>query len=259
MILTDVSDIRVPFSRIISLVPSQTELLFDLGLDPEVLGITRFCVHPSHWYTGKPRVGGTKSLNTEKIHDLKPDLIIANREENMKDQIEELAQHYSVWVTDVATIDDANKMILDLGILTGKSGQSKRLVDEISDVFDNWQKSRMPAKKPSIAYLIWRDPYMTVGGDTFIHHMLELAGYENVFSKKLRYPECSLNDLQQSGCDIIMLSSEPYHFTEKHIRELSDLLPDKKIILVDGEIFSWYGSRMRVAPSYFQELLAMIG
>src|SRR5688572_4268086 len=164
---------RTP-ARIISIVPSQTELLFDLGLDNEVIGITKFCVHPASWFKTKTRVGGTKQLKMEIIHQLKPDLIFANKEENVKEQVEELEKYYPVWISDVKTLQDARSTIQELGKITGKEIKANILINKIDDAFSRLEISK---HKPKTAYLIWRNPYMTIGGDTFIHAMLEAAGF----------------------------------------------------------------------------------
>jgi ABC-type Fe3+-hydroxamate transport system substrate-binding protein len=255
MILQQTTDLHYLPKRIVSLVPSQTELLFDLGLDAETIGITNFCVHPQSWFKTKERVGGTKKVNIDKVHRLKPDLIIANKEENVKEQIEELAKDYPVWLTDVNNLTDALQMIADIGILTGKSKTATPLVNSISKGFKAMPKIEKPVKT---AYLIWRKPYMTVGGDTFINDMLLQCGFENIFADKKRYPQINIEDLPIANCQLLLLSSEPYPFKQKHIDELSSQLPGTKIILADGEFFSWYGSRMLKAADYFKQLIAQI-
>lgn len=237
--------------RIISLVPSQTELLADFGLEEEVTGITKFCIHPDKWFRSKTRVGGTKQVHADIIRQLQPDLIIANKEENVKEQVEALGSSFPVWVTDVNTISEAYRMIHDLGMITGRTAAAGAITGKIRQHF---LSLTIPPARPRVAYLIWRSPYMTVGHDTFIHSMLEAAGYENVFADRTRYPEVSIEALQASGCDHLFLSSEPYPFGQKHIEELQPLLPGVKIRLVDGEMFSWYGSRLIHSPSYFLSL-----
>jgi ABC-type Fe3+-hydroxamate transport system substrate-binding protein len=237
--------------RIVSLVPSQTELLFDLGLNEEVVGITKFCVHPEHWFKTKTRVGGTKQLHPEKIKELQPDLIIANKEENVREQIEELANHFPVWISDVNNLNDALEMIVSIGKLTNKSSQAKEMAVQINESFNQLQT---PNSKLQTSYLIWKDPYMTIGGDTFINDMLQQSGFQNIFEDQKRYPEISIQQLQSANCQLLLLSSEPYPFKQKHIEELQPLLPNTKIVLVDGEMFSWYGSRLLKAPAYFQQL-----
>ncbi|MEP7371799.1 MAG: helical backbone metal receptor [Chitinophagaceae bacterium] len=245
--------------RIISLVPSQTELLFDLGLDEEVIAITKFCVHPPEWFYTKRRIGGTKKLHIDIIHQLQPDLIIANKEENVKEQIEELAKDYPVWISDVTDLPTAYEMIEQIGLLTGKYEKAKDIVSTIKADFSQLQYSR----KPKTCYLIWNDPYMTVGGDTFIHSMMESAGFGNIFKSKQRYPVVTTEDLVAADCELLLLSSEPFPFKQKHIDELKESLniiglPNIKIALVDGEMFSWYGSRLQHAPHYFKELHTLL-
>ena len=237
--------------RIISLVPSQTELLFELGLTDEVIGITKFCIHPQSWFRSKTRVGGTKKLDIAKIHELKPDLIIANKEENTKSEIEELANHFPVWASDVNNMPQAFEMIHQIGAISGKSEKAGEIVKAIEK---NFERIQMPARSLKAVYLIWQEPFMTVGGDTFINEMLEKAGYENCFKNESRYPEITLEQIQNSCCDVLMLSSEPYPFGQKHLEYLQPFLPAVKIMLVDGEMFSWYGSRLMAAPAYFNSL-----
>ncbi len=237
--------------RIISLVPSQTELLFDLGLREEVIGITKFCVHPAGWFKTKTRIGGTKQIKADIIHQLQPDLIIANKEENVKEQVEELEKHFPVWTSNVNNLDDAYEMIEQIGLITNKEKRAKEITTQIQNNF-----ARLPVNdsRPKTAYLIWKDPFMTAGGDTFIHSMLEAAGFENIFSDKTRYPELTIADLQIADCQLLLLSSEPFPFKQKHIEEYQSQLPGTKIILVDGEMFSWYGSRLLQSPGYFEKL-----
>jgi ABC-type Fe3+-hydroxamate transport system substrate-binding protein len=240
--------------RIISVVPSQTELLYELGLDDEVIGITKFCVHPKEWFKTKIRIGGTKRLNLQKIKELQPDLIVANKEENRKEEIEELEKEFPVWISDVHDLSSAYVMINSLGKIVNREKESQELINKIELKFHNLSLNQT---KIRTAYLIWKDPYLTVGKDTFIHQMLLHAGFENVFSDKTRYPRIEINDLVERDCDLLLLSSEPYPFKQIHIGELQPLVPNTKILLADGELFSWYGSRMLKAPSYFQKLHAI--
>jgi ABC-type Fe3+-hydroxamate transport system substrate-binding protein len=239
-------------TRIISLVPSQTELLYDLGLDEEVVGITKFCVHPKEWFQSKTRVGGTKKIDFEKIKSLQPDLIIGNKEENEEEQIRELMKHYLVWMSDIKTLEDALDMINRIGELVVKKDKALEL---IRDIKINFQSLLPYSLFPSTAYLIWREPIMTVGTDTFIHDMLKRCGFKNVFTDKKRYPEVSEKELQDANPNLILLSSEPYPFKEKHIAAFQSLCPDAKVMTVDGEMFSWYGSRLLKAPGYFKGLI----
>lgn len=242
--------------RIISTVPSQTELLYDLGLNERVIGITKFCVHPFAWLSEKAIIGGTKNLNMEKIKSLNPDLIIANKEENTKSQVEALKSMFPVHVTEVKNLDDAFKMILEVGELTGKPGESEIITDKVKTQFQELKKISTNNKK--VLYLVWKNPYMSVGNDTFIHDMLERCGFENIFDNRKRYPEISVDEIKENTPGFIFLSSEPYPFKEKHITELQDIYPHAHVILVDGEYFSWYGSRLQKAPAYFKGLIQML-
>jgi len=256
MILKKTSDLGFIPKRIISLVPSQTELLYDLGLVKETIGITKFCVHPNDWFNRKTKVGGTKSINPDIIDQLKPDLIIANKEENAKNQIEQLASVYNVWLTDVNDLGNALAMIKDIGELTAKEKEADSLIYEINSSFDllNLEIKNVNPKHKT-AYLIWRNPFMVAGGDTFIHNMLLKCGFENIFANQSRYPEVTLEYLLAANCQLLLLSSEPYPFKQKHLDELAEQLPGIAAKLVDGELFSWYGSRMLKAPGYFSKLI----
>jgi len=239
-------------TRIISLVPSQTELLCDLGLDDEVIGITKFCVHPNEWFRNKKRVGGTKNVNFKIIDELQPDIIIANKEENTREQVEQLAGKYPVWVSDIKNVADALQMIMAMGEITGKVDRATLLADEISIGFGQLKQAGSPRR---VAYFIWRDPWMCAGGDTFISDIIERMGWYNVLKNEPRYPQISLEYLADLSVELILLSSEPYPFKEKHIAEISAVLPHAEVQLVDGEMFSWYGSRMKHAITYLSELL----
>jgi ABC-type Fe3+-hydroxamate transport system substrate-binding protein len=245
------------YSRIISLVPSQTELLHYLGLEVEVVGITKFCIHPIDWHTTKPKIGGTKTINIPAVHDLRPDLVIANKEENVKEQVEELAKSYDVLVTDVNDLNEALQMIKDIGNVTGRSDASLELAAAIAKTFDTLGSEPAADRDLQSAYIIWKDPFMAAGGDTFINDMMRYCGLSNVFGGATRYPQLSMKDLA-NGCRLILLSSEPYPFKEEHVLEFQKVLPGVKIILVDGEMFSWYGSRLLQAAGYFRDLMQQV-
>ncbi len=242
--------------RIISLVPSQTELLADLGLEKEVVGITKFCIHPEDWFRNKTRIGGTKKLNFEKIAALQPDLIIGNKEENEQEQMLELMKSYPVWMSDIKNLDDAYEMIKGIGTLTNKKNESEIIVKNIAGEFSNLKSAINKSTNFSVAYFIWKNPWMVAGEKTFIDCLLNLCGWKNVFTgMKSRYPEISLSDLAEKNPGLVLLSSEPYPFKEKHVAELKAVLPQAKIMTVDGELFSWYGTRLLKSPKYFLELL----
>lgn len=236
--------------RIISVVPSQTELLYDLGLGDKVIGITKFCVHPEEWFRHKQRVGGTKNLDIEKIKYLEPDLVIANKEENERSDIEAIRKFCPVWTSDIKDLGQAMEMISAVGKMTATSQKAKLIIDDIQAGFSELRND--PVKK--VAYFIWYRPWMTIGKDSFINDMLSRNGWENVYQDLYRYPETDLQDLKNRNPEIVMLSSEPFPFKEKHIAEIKEILADASIILVDGEYFSWYGSRLTGAPTYFKKI-----
>ncbi|MFC3559414.1 ABC transporter substrate-binding protein [Pedobacter jamesrossensis] len=245
--------INFPPKRIVSIVPSQTELLFDLGLDKEIIGLTKFCIHPIEKFAERTKVGGTKTLNIDLIKDLKPDLIIGNKEENTQSDIEELAEFFPVWMSDIFTLDDAMKTIAEIGELVDRSPEANYLNHLISAGFNDLKTLALQNKiDKRVAYLIWRKPYMVAGRNTFINDVLITNGMMNVINED-RYPEITLEKLKTLNCDLILLSSEPYPFKEKHIEEIQNALPEAKVMLVDGEMFSWYGSRLVKAVQYFFE------
>ena len=249
--------IHLPASpkRIVSLVPSQTELLYDLGLDDVVTGITKFCIHPQQWFQTKTRIGGTKSVDLHLIKSLQPDLIIANKEENVKEQVEALRELFPVWTSDVVTLNDALAMITAVGQITDTAPRAGEIIADIIFNFDRL----IPRKTPTnAAYLIWKDPYMTVGGDTFISHIMERAGMLNIYAQQQRYPVITIDELRTRNCELLLLSSEPYPFKNEHIALFSEMLPNVKIVLADGEMFSWYGSRLIQTPDYLMSLIRKI-
>jgi ABC-type Fe3+-hydroxamate transport system substrate-binding protein len=239
-----------PPKRIVSLVPSQTELLFDLGLSDAIAGVTLFCIHPEE-AKQKEKVGGTKKLNLEKIAALRPDLIIANKEENTKEQVEWLSEHFPVWISDIKTLDDSLEMIQNIGALTGKQEAAGKISGEIMHNFESF----MPGPPKRTLYLIWCDPWMSIGSDTFINDILERCGLVNILSQHSRYPELTDDMIRELRPDLILLSSEPYPFKEKHIAEIKNLSPASDIRLADGEMFSWYGSRLLKAGDYLKAFL----
>lgn len=238
--------------RIVSLVPSQTELLADLGLQQSVAGITRFCERPDHWRDEKTVVGGTKQVQMEVLRDLRPDLIIANREENERTDVQALDELAPTYVTDVTSVSDALDMIRTVGTLTGRDRRAGALADRIARQFDE-----LPDFQPlSAVYLIWREPFMTVGGDTFIHDMMGHGGFENLYGTDTRYPELTLDDLADVEPDVVLCASEPFPFHQKDrfTADIRDAAGDGSVRVVDGQVFSWYGSRLLDAPAALTNL-----
>ncbi len=233
--------------RIVSLVPSQTELLFDLGLGEKIVAVTKFCIHPKEFTSRIQKIGGTKDFSVEKIFQLKPDLIVANKEENPKEGIETLRAKVSVWTSDVSTVGQALDMIDKVAEVCAVDGSW--LIQKITDSFNALDGS----VRAKALYLIWRKPFMAAGRDTFISSMMQKAGFENL-CKHDRYPQISPQQMQELNPEYILLSSEPYPFKEKNITEIRQICPQSKVQLVDGEMFSWYGSRMLKAAQYFKTL-----
>ena len=264
--------------RIVSLVPSLTEFLFDLGLDEQIVGRTRFCIHPRGRVDRAAIVGGTKNPNHARIVALKPDLIIANREENRKEDIDalarllpnagiKLAMGTEILVTDIQTIDQALQEMIRIGIRCGREAEARRWVSDIEECRpgrgaipksagtthqpDNtFQHGAARPSSISTVYLIWKDPWMTIGHDTYIHSVLEEWGFRNLFGGRTRYPAVTLEEIQRLRPDCLLLSSEPYPFKESHramlAEQLAEQLPDTMVRLIDGEWTSWYGSRMKL-------------
>ena len=242
--------VKVP-KRIISLVPSLTEYLHSLGLNEQVLGLTKFCVHPEGWKREKHIVGGTKNLRMQTIRSLNPDLIIANKEENEKNQVLELAKDYPVYLSVIGNFEEAINELTIIAHCCNRTPEGKMVVSQILNQKKSYQ---IPERSERAVYLIWKNPWMTVGGDTFIHHMMSMAGYTNVFADQERYPSLEIEELKELEPEYVLLSSEPFPFKMDHVRELKKELPNSRVWLVDGELFSWYGSRLIKSFSYFKKL-----
>jgi ABC-type Fe3+-hydroxamate transport system substrate-binding protein len=242
-------EINSTVSRIVSLVPSQTELLIDLGLRDKLVGITKFCVHPAGLKKEVQLIGGTKNVKLDLVRSLEPDLVIGNKEENNQADIEELEKILPTWMGDIFNLEDALEMIRQLGIITGTTERATEIISGIRKNFSRLQTWNKPNN--SVLYLIWKNPYLAAGTNTFIDSMLHTLGFRNAVEEE-RYPEADLNKLSP---DFIFLSSEPFPFKEKHVTELKEQFPGSQVVLVDGEYFSWYGSRLIEAPGYFEKLL----
>ena len=239
-------------SRIVSLVPSQTELLVDLGLREKIVGITKFCVHPSDLKSEKTVVGGTKQVNFNKIKGLRPDIVICNKEENTEELVGELSRIAPVWISDIVTITDNNRMIEQLGQIFDVVSKASEIVSKIDSelaLFRNYIKGYSEKR---VLYIIWKKPYMAAGRGTFIDSLLKENKYSNIFSVNAgRYPEVKQEDFLKA--DIILLSTEPYPFKNVDVVEMTKKL-NREVKLVDGEFFSWYGSRLMKAFDYFKSL-----
>jgi ABC-type Fe3+-hydroxamate transport system substrate-binding protein len=239
--------------RIICLVPSLTELLVDLGLENSIIGVTKFCMHPTHLRKSKTVVGGTKKINIDEIKALQPDIILCNKEENTKEIVSQCSEIAQVYVSDIYTIKDTLEVINWCGEIFNCTEKAIELNTELHQLLDNFNVFIKDKKTLKVAYFIWKNPWMVAGNKTFINHLLSLNKYENIFSSQDRYPEIELKNLE-NNTDLILLSSDPYPFNEKHILEIKEYSKTSKIILVNGEYFSWYGSRLLKAFDYFKEL-----
>jgi iron complex transport system substrate-binding protein len=249
--------VEVPVSprRILSLCPSITHTLFALDLADQIVGRTQFCIHPADQVQSVPKVGGTKQIDYDMVDKLNPDLIIVEKEENPKEMVEKLAESYPVYVTDVEDYTDALQMIHDLGVLTNREQQARSMVETIEEKFRGLQT----IQDCKVAYVIWRKPYMGAGSHTYIDSLLKACGFTNVFQGYPgRYPEVREEDFCKTKPDFIFLSSEPFPFKEPHREEFRKLFPDSETVLVDGEMFSWYGAQMTEAAGYFNQLLTRL-
>jgi ABC-type Fe3+-hydroxamate transport system substrate-binding protein len=243
--------------RLVCLVPSITELIFELGMGHTLVGITKFCELPKEQVQTIQKIGGTKNIHVATILSLQPDLVIANKEENRKEDIEALKRFLPVYVSEVKDLEDNNALILQLADLLGVAEKGIEIVENIRACFLRLEQVVKPHQMPSVAYIIWRKPYMAAGNDTFINDMLNRCGWSNYYAIP-RYPEIDINLWKMEPPDLVLLSSEPYPFTRQHISEIRQINHNLKIKLVDGQMFSWYGARMLHAPEYFIKFLETI-
>lgn len=229
--------------RIVSLCPSITETLIGLGLRSELVGITRFCIHPAEVVAQIPKVGGTKTPDVEVIRQLRPDLIFMNAEENRKEDFLALAE-FTIDATLPKTVGEVPALLRHLGALTGKSAEAEAEARGLEQALTELAEQR--PRPFRYAYLIWREPWMTVNRDTYVADLLAQAGGASVFADHPdRYPIISAEALQAAAPDLVLLPDEPFPFQEKHRAELAALLPDSSLRLVSGDDCSWHGIRSR--------------
>lgn len=240
--------------RIVSLVPSQTELLFDLGLEASIVGITKFCVHPAHFKKEKTIVGGTKDVHYDKIKTLRPDIILCNKEENTLEMIEELEKIAPVHISDIFSIQDCLELIDMYGMLFSKELIGHQISTEIKAKLDEFKNFIHSYPVLKTAYFIWKRPWMVAAKDTFIDNILQLNKFENYFEPLKRYPEVELLENKKESADLVLLSSEPFPFKDEHKKAMKKFFPHSLILIVDGEPFSWYGTRLLAAFDYFKSL-----
>ena len=245
--------------RLISLCPSITQLIFDFGLGSNLVGVTRFCIHPAQEVAAIEKMGGTKDPDTERITALKPDLILMNREENRREDWETLQKNgMTCHVSEPQTIGETIQTVLALGVTLGVEDKALAIADDIRDARKQVQEARNALQHKTWAYLIWRKPWMTVNSATYIHHLLSETGATNVFADSdERYPAVSAAQLVDANPDFVFLSSEPFPFKEKHALELAREtgLPRERFHLVNGELLSWHGCFTRDGLLYAAELI----
>ncbi|HRP02141.1 MAG TPA: helical backbone metal receptor [Candidatus Kapabacteria bacterium] len=246
---------QYPPTRIISLVPSITELLYELNIGDNIVAKTKFCIHPKIENENITLLKGTKNFEVDKIIQLRPDIVIANKEENSKDLIEELLNYCPVYITDVNNITSALKMIIDIGAICNKNNEANILATNIRTEINNLPKML----SGRAAYLIWKQPLMSITGNTFINSMLELIGIDNIFkNREGNYPEVTQQEIIDNRPDYIFLSTEPYRFTNVHIPKFQSMFPNSKVLIIDGEMCSWYGSRMLKAIRYLNDFQSLL-
>ncbi|PCI36222.1 MAG: cobalamin-binding protein [Flavobacteriaceae bacterium] len=241
--------------RIISIVPSITELLYDLGLEEQVVGITSYCVHPYHFLATKTSIGGTKKVNLQRVKELNPDFIICNKEENTPEMVTALSEIAPVYVSDVNTIEDSLDLIQQLGSILSCRTETTNLVTKINYKLDDFKRyiKNKPTRK--VAYFIWAEPWMVAGNNTFINEILKLNKFENIYQNLDRYPIIKLEKIRFDGDPrIVLLPSEPFKFTDDHAFEIASYANRSMTVFADGEYFSWYGSRLLKAFDYFKQL-----
>jgi len=257
-----------PPARIVSLVPSLSEALFVLGLGDRVVGVTDWCVHPADAVAQLPKVGGTKDPDLDVIVALRPDLVIANHEENTERAVRKLeAAGLRVWVTYPRTVRDGVALLGELADLGASDALRGQVVGSAEAALERAELERAGAGSAGARVFcpIWREPWMTIGRDTYAHDMLALCGGENVFADwgDRRYPRISLDDVRTAAPDVVLLPDEPYAFGPEHVRELAQLdIPaarSGRIALIDGTWLSWYGPRIVRAIRALSPLLRLEG
>jgi len=246
--------------KLVSLCPSLTELVFALERGEDLVGVTRFCVHPAEGVEDIEMVGGTKDPDVERIVALAPDLVLMNREENRVEDAEALrAAGLCVHDSMPRTLAETAAMVRSIGAALGRGGQGEAIARDIEERAERVRRLAAGAPRVRFAYLIWRKPWMSVNADTFAHALLELGGGANVFGeRRVRYPEVTAEALAEADPELVLLASEPFPFAEKHADELARLsgLARSRFALADGEFLSWHGSRTPQGIDYAAGLIA---
>ncbi len=243
--------IRFKEGKIVSLVPSLTELLYYLGLGEFVVGVTRYCIHPPEALFKSTVLAGTKNFSVKELLATGAHWVLTNREENPKDRVEKIIDHLPVVLTEINKPDD---LIPLLHWLSKQYPQCKPIAQTLEQSIIGLPNELGGLGNGRVLYLIWNKPIMAVGGDTFISTMLNMAGYKNATGHLKRYPAIEPQQLISFKPDFLFLSSEPYPFKDEHIAYFKSLLPETQVLLVDGEPFSWYGNRVLNLPAYLKTL-----
>ncbi len=242
-------------TRIVSLVPSLTELLHDLSLEKQIVGITKYCVHPVHYKHTKTLVGGTKKVKFQTIKDLQPDFILCSKEENTPEMVAELEKIAPVFVSDVNTFDEALELIKQLGLILNRRTEAEHLIERILFRYREFTESIKEVSVYRTVYFIWANPWMVAGGQTFINDMLRICKFQNAYEEQERYPEIKLKGMRfKAKPELLLFSSEPHDFTDEEVYEVLRTNKKTLTVYVDGQFFSWYGSRLAKAFEHFKQL-----
>jgi ABC-type Fe3+-hydroxamate transport system substrate-binding protein len=243
-----------PPRRIVSLIPSTTEILCALGLGDALVGVTVYCVEPRDVVRGKTRIGGEKDPDLARIRALEPDLVVANVEENRREDIDQLrAWSIPVWVTYPRTVVAGIRLIGELGEVTGAGTRAREMLRDLEPLYARVERATADRSPVAVFYPIWRGPYMTINGDTYIHDMLRVCGGRNIFADRPeRYPTVTLDDVAARRPEVILLPDEPFRFRRAHLADFAayaevPAVRDGRIHLVDGKPFSWHGPRIAEA------------
>lgn len=249
--------------RIVSLVPSITEILFALGLGDAVAGCTVYCTEPAAGVAGKPRVGGEKNPRLDAIRELGADLVVANVEENVREHVDALrGWGIPVYVTYPRTVAEGIQLVRDLGAVTGATQRGAAIADGLDAALIRTRAARRAGPRPRVFCPIWRNPYMTVGRDTYAHDMLAACGGDNALADRPgRYPTVTLEEVAAAAPDVVLLPDEPYRFRRAHVADFTPFadvpaVRDGRIHLIDGKLLTWYGPRIGTALEVLGALLA---
>jgi ABC-type Fe3+-hydroxamate transport system substrate-binding protein len=252
-----------PPRRIVSLIPSITEILFALGAGPSVAGCTVYCTEPPEGVATKTRVGGQKNPKLDVIRELGADLVVANVEENVREHVETLRRWgIPVYVTYPRTVADGVRLVSDLGAVVGRPERGREMAAALEAALDDVRSACAGKPARRVFYPIWRQPWMTVNRDTYVHDMLALCGGDNVFGQSAtRYPEVTMEDVARAAPEVILLPDEPYRFRRVHLAEFDahpdiPAVRDRRVHLVDGKLATWYGPRIAEAFRVLPRLIA---